>query len=423
MPADNRTGRRVTGLFIMLFLLYMFDYIDRLIVTSLFPYMKADLGISDAQAGSLVSAVYWSIVIFAFPVSLLIDRWSRRRSIGLMVALWSVATGAAAFIKTFPQLFLTRLGVGIGEAGYSPGGNALISAMYPREKRSRMMGLWNASIPLGSAIGTAVGGVVASHWGWKSAFGLVAFPGLIIGILFFFFARDYRTVELIRKADHGTPGRRMNGAEVAREILTTPSLLLTYFGFAGNTFLTSAYLTWLPSYFNRTQGLPPAQAGLKGSLVMLLALVGAPLGGLLADVWMKKRVNARPLLAGITTMVSAALFLVAFAVLQGSLQYVVLLLGGIMTVAYVAAASAVCQDVVHPGIWAVSWSICVVVQNLLGSSLGPLVLGAVSDRAGLPTAMLVAPAVSFAGGILFLIASRFYARDLAKVEKVSVIME
>ncbi len=423
MTPKSNTNRRVTSLFVMLFLLYMFDYIDRLIVTSLFPFLKADLGITDTQAGSLVSAVYWSIVVFAFPVSLLIDRWSRRRSIGLMVALWSVATGAAAFIKTFPQLFLTRLGVGIGEAGYSPGGNALISAMYPQEKRSRMMGLWNASIPLGSAIGTAVGGIVASHWGWKSAFGLVAFPGLVIGILFFFFARDYRTVELIKKADHGPPGQRMKAADVAREILHTPSLLFTYFGFAGNTFLTSAYLTWLPSYFNRTQGLPPSQAGLKGSAVMLLALVGAPLGGLLADLWMKKRVNARLLLAGITTMGSSLLFLLAFGALQGNLQYAVLLLGGVTTVAYVAAASAVCQDVVHPGIWALSWSICVVVQNLLGSSLGPLVLGAVSDRFGLSSAMLVAPVVSFAAGILFLIGSRFYAADLLKVEKVTVQME
>jgi hypothetical protein len=138
---------------------------------------------------------------------------------------------------------------------------------------------------------------------------------------------------------------------------------------------------------------------------------------------MRKRVNARLLLAGITTMGSSLLFLLAFGFLQGNIQYAVLLLGGVATVAYVAAASAVCQDVVHPGIWALSWSICVIVQNLLGSSLGPLVLGAVSDRFGLPTAMLVAPVVSFAAGVLFLIGSRFYARDLLKVEKVTVQME
>src|SRR5271157_1040311 len=100
--------RRVKGLFIMLFLLYMFDYIDREIVSAMFPIMKADLHMTDSQAGSLVSAVYWSIVVLSFPISILVDRWSRKRSVGLMVALWSIATGTAAFVRTFPQLFLTR---------------------------------------------------------------------------------------------------------------------------------------------------------------------------------------------------------------------------------------------------------------------------------------------------------------------------
>ena len=117
-PADLGKGtdsrRGVGWLFAGLFLLYMFDYIDREVVSSVIPFLKQDLGISDTQAGSLASAVYWSIVIFTFPVSILVDRWSRKRSVGLMVMLWSVATGAAAFIRTFPQLFLTRLGVGVG---------------------------------------------------------------------------------------------------------------------------------------------------------------------------------------------------------------------------------------------------------------------------------------------------------------------
>ena len=101
-------------------------------------------------------------------------------------------------------------------------------------------------------------------------------------------------------------------------------------------------------------------------------------------------------------------------------QFVVLLFAGFLTVAYISAASAVTQDVVHPGLWAVSYSICVIVQNLLGSSLGPIYVGSLSDRFGLGTAVLTVPAFSALGGILFLIGSIFYARDLAKVEKVPV---
>ena len=148
-------------IFILLFLLYMFDYIDRTIVGALFPFLKRDWGISDAQCGLLVSAVYWSILIFSLPVSILVDRWSRKKSIGLMALLWSLATLACAFTRNFGQLFIARTAIGIGEAGYAPGGTAMISAMFPAEKRARMLGFWNASIPLGSALGIMLGGLIA----------------------------------------------------------------------------------------------------------------------------------------------------------------------------------------------------------------------------------------------------------------------
>jgi MFS family permease len=409
-------------LFVLLFFLYMFDYIDRTIVTSLFPFLKTDLGLNDTQSGSLVSAVYWAIVVFTFPVSILIDRWSRKRSIGLMVMLWSIATGVAAFVKSFPQLFIARAAVGVGEAGYAPGGSAMISAVYPQGKRSRMLGLWNASIPLGIALGTALGGIIATRWGWKHAFGLVAIPGLLIGVLFFFTARDYKTVELVKSINGGEGKKKMRAKDIVREFLRTPSLLLTYIGFAGNTFVSTALITWLPSFFNRTQGIPMNQAGLKTSLVLGLAIVGAPVGGLLADAWMKKRVNARLLFGGITSLVSAALLFVAFALLHGAAQYAVLLLAGLIAVAYVPAAAAVTQDVVHPGLWAISYSICVIVQNCL-SSLAPVYVGSLSDRFGLAPAMLSVPAFSAVGGILFLLGAVFYGRDLAKVEKVPAEVE
>ena len=96
-----------------------------------------------------------------------------------MAILWSVATVLCALTGNFIQLF-TRLLIGVGEAGYAPGGTAMISGMYPENKRARMMGLWNASIPLGTAIGILLGGLIATHWGWRHAFGLVALPGLVV---------------------------------------------------------------------------------------------------------------------------------------------------------------------------------------------------------------------------------------------------
>ena len=164
----------------------MFDYMDRMVIVSLFPFLKQDMGLTDAQCGLLVSSVYWSILSFSFPVSILVDRWSRTKSISIMAALWSLATVACAFTRNFSQLFITRTAIGIGEAGYAPGGAAMLSANFPKEKRARILGFWNASIPLESALGIGIGGFVAHNFGWRHAFGLVAFPGLIIAIMFYF---------------------------------------------------------------------------------------------------------------------------------------------------------------------------------------------------------------------------------------------
>ena len=419
-PKEYKLSKGYTNyIFILLFLLYFFDYVDRLVVTSLFPFIKADWGITDAQCGMLVSAVYWSIVIFTFPVSILVDRWSRKKSIGLMAIIWSLATAACALTRNFSQLRAARMLIGIGEAGYAPGGTAMIAGLYPEEKRSRMMGIWNMSIPLGSAVGIALGGIIATHWGWRHAFGLVALPGLIVAILFFF-VKDYKTVELTKTVKETSAKVKMKTGEIAREFLHTPSLILTYFGFAAMVFVTSSLMTWLPSYLNRVYNIPVDQAGMKVGIIMMMAIVGAPLGGFLADMWTKKRKNARLLLSALSAILSAVIFYMAFVLFTGSTQYILLLAGGLTVMTFVPAAAAVTQDVVHPGLRAVSYAFCVIVQNLLGASVGPVFIGAMSDKYGIAAAVAMLPLFLVVAAGLFFIGSFFYKRDLAKVERITL---
>ncbi len=425
--------------FILLFLLYMFDYVDRTVVTSLFPFLKADWGLSDTQCGLLVSAVYWSIVALTFPVSILVDRWSRKKTIGLMAVLWSLATGLCALTKSFGQLFSARTLIGVGEAGYAPGGTAMIAGLYPQEKRSWMIGLWNASIPLGSAIGVGLGGIIATYWGWRHAFGLVAIPGFIVAILFFFI-KDYKTValektvaapdksgkaeetEIIKKSEKAEKVS-LTIREMVKEFTSKPSLIFSYFGMAGVVFTTTSLITWLPTYFHRVQGLPESQAGLKSSSIMILALLGAPLGGYIADKWRRRKINARLLFPGITSLLSAIFLFLAFVVFPGKLQYIFLLALGVMITAYIAASSAVTQDVVHAGMRAMSYAIAVVVQNLLGASLAPIVIGAISDATNIQTAMSILPAALLTASLMFLGGSFFYEKDLSKVEKIKLVGE
>ncbi len=404
-------------IFTLLFLLYFFDYVDRMIVTSLMPYIKLEYGLTDTQSGLLVSVVYWSIVAFVLPVSILVDRWSRKKTIGIMALLWSMATLACAFTKTFPQLLMTRSTIGIGEAGYAPAGTAMLSGLFPPEKRSRMMGFWNMSIPLGIAVGIGVGGFVAQHWGWRHAFGLVALPGALIAILFFF-VKDYKTVDLVQTVESSKV--KMSKMDIFRSFIHTPSLIFTYVGFIGCVFSNNAITTWLPTYYHRLEGLPLGQAGMKTSGILMLAVIGLPLGGWLADVWFKKRPSSRLLFPAITVALSSVVVFVAFSFLEGKAQYMALLFNGILGVGFVAAAITATQETVHAGLRAISYSVCVIVQNILGASLGPIVIGAFSDAYGIKVAMTILPIFLAASALLFFAGSFFYEKDLKKVEKVTL---
>ena len=408
--------------FILLFLLYMFDYVDRMVLSSLFPFIKADWHISDAHLGMLGAALKISIVLLTFPVSILIDRWSRKRMIAGMAIIWSLATAACAITKSFGQLMASRVIIGAGEAGYAPGGTAMISAVYPERKRSMVMGIWNASIPIGIALGMIAGGHIAAAYGWKHAFGLVAIPGFIIAILFFFI-KDYKTVDL-KQYSNGSkiPEQPMRFKEVVKDFLGKRSLILTYLGFAFVIYVTDSILYWLPSYFSRVQGVPMEKAGMKAGIVLLLALIGAPLGGYLVDRWRKSYAPARLVFPAITTILSAFVMFLAFTVFTGSMQYKVLLLMGILVMAFVAGAAAVTQDVVHPGLRAVSYSLAVVIQNAAGAA-GTVLTGVVSDRTNIQTAMASLPVSLVIAAALFFAGSFYYKRDYDKVVKVSLEVE
>jgi MFS family permease len=422
---EERNGylfsKRYTNyVFMLLFLLYMFDYVDRVIITSMFTSIEKDWGITHTQSGLLVSAVYWAIVILTFPVSILVDRWSRSKTIGIMAVMWSIATALCALTGNFMQLFMTRLLIGVGEAGYAPGGTAMIAGMYPQDRRSRMMGLWNASIPLGTAIGTLLGGIIAASWGWRHAFGLVALPGLIVAVLFLF-VKDYKTIDL-SYFDAGNNRIKMKKRDQAQEFLSKPSLIFTYFGMASVVFVTTSLITWLSTYLQVTRGIPQARAGMLASAVMVLAIVGAPVGGYLTDIWRKSNIKARLLFPAITSTISAILLFMALQIQSnGTIQYILFLCMGVTITAFIAAAAAVTQDVVHPGLHAVSYALAVVIQNLLGASLAPVLIGRIYDLTNIRTAFVVLPFILLMGALLFYIGSRFYVKDMEKVAKVNLV--
>jgi fucose permease len=153
---------------------------------------------------------------------------------------------------------------------------------------------------------------------------------------------------------------------------------------------------------------------------MLLAIIGLPVGGWLTDVWFKKDVSSRMLFPSLTIALNAVVIFAAFSLLDGKTQYMMLLLMGVLASMFAPAAIIVTQEVIHPGLRAISYSVCVVFQNLFGASMAPIVIGRLSDAYGIKVAMSILPVFLLVSALLFFAGSFSYKKDLDKVEKIAL---
>jgi len=410
--------------FILFFLVSTVDYLDRMVVTALFPFMKAELGVSDTQLSLLVSAIFWSVMAFSVPIAFLLDRWSRTKAVGLFTNGWSICCAVIGTLKTFPAIFSFRLLMGIGESSYSTGCTALVSAYYPERLRARMNGILTASVPVGAVLGTIGGGIIAEMLGWRYAFGIVAIPAFIIGLLFIFTLKDYKSVDLTKTVAAGIDAGKkvkMKVVDIAKDIFSKPSLVMNFMGFVGNVFVPTALMTWLPTYFYKLMDKPNMEtAAMQTAGIFILAVVGAPIGGIVTDAIRKRVKRARMIVPAVTSVIAASLLFIAFSMPPGTSQYFVLLGMGFFAPWFYGGAATVTQDVVHPGLRATSYGIANVVQNLLGASLGPIFVGVISDRINLTAGLQMLPIFMVFGGVMFFIGSFFYLRDVDRAEKVTV---
>src|SRR5437867_4723904 len=188
-PGEKPLSGASAALFLLLSI-NLFNYIDRQILAALEPDIRASFfAANDVNAmtktGLLAVAFFVTYMVSAPILGLLADRISRWLIIGLAVTLWSLASGGSGLAATFTILFMTRIFVGIGEGGYGPAAPTILSDLFPIETRGRVMAIFCAAIPVGSALGYVIGGLVGAHLGWRWAFYLVTPLGLVLGVLCF----------------------------------------------------------------------------------------------------------------------------------------------------------------------------------------------------------------------------------------------
>lgn len=432
-PAGDRSGNDdayLTGrgaawfAFAMTLALMLFDYIDRQVIVSLFPHMKADWGLSDKELGALVSVVSVTVALGALPVALVADRASRVKSIAVMATAWSLATISCMFTRSYGQLLAARAVVGVGEAGYGSVGAALIASVFPARMRGTLLAAFFATASVGSVLGVLLGGLIASKWGWQAAFGVVGFPGLALALLYLK-VRDYKTVALTPTLDQATRSTGSTVAFVAKSLAKSRTMLWVCLGGAAQLVVVSAVWSWLPSFLNRYHGLPPDQAAVRAALVVLVGALGSVVWGNVIDRAGSRRPRRKLFTMAVLCVATLLVLVFAFAGTGPAAapppgQFGLIALGGFLMTCSVGPVSAIVIDVIHPGVRATGASVLALFQNLFGLAAGPFIVGVLSDSLGLATALTLVPGFGALAGLFFVLASRSYEADVQRVAAVPV---
>ena len=414
MPASTKTESASASAwvaFALTFALMMSDYISRQVLLAVFPFLKAEWGLSDTQLGSLVSIVALMVGVLSIPISFAADRIGRVKTIALMACLWSLATMACGLAGNYKQMFAARTVVGIGEAAYVTAGGAILMHAFPQRLRSTVMGIFLGGALFGSVLGIALGGVVAAHAGWPWAFFSVGVPGLILALLYPLLVRDYETVNLVNTtADE----RRMSWSEIFKASLGVRSTIHGYIGGAFMLFASAAIVSWIPSYLNRFYALAPEQAAMKAAVIVLVGGIGMSSGGFIADRLSVRNVRNKLRVPAGYAIASSVLFAAAFVLPAGGLQFGLILAAVLFVGGHMGPVAALAAELNHPGLRATALSVVTLVYNLLGLAPGPFVVGALSDRFGLRAAMMAIPVSCVAAAICFLLGSRHLPLDVRR---------
>jgi MFS family permease len=441
-PAAERTfsGGYRAWLLAVLLIAYTLNFIDRTIVAVLAQPIKLALHLSDTQLGLLgglaFAAVYVTLGIF---LARLADRTNRVVLMGVAVAIWSAMTAAGGIAQSYLQLALTRMGVGLGEAGFLPTAQSLISDHFPPSRRATALGVFTLGIPLGSLIGAVTGGWIAQNLNWRVAFFVVGLPGLIVALLML---ATFREPPRGLTDPGGAAAETPSAWEVLRRFASRPGVLWALAGATCASTAGYAVGAFLGAHLVRHFGMGYAQAGLVGGLIVGgPTCIGAFGAGPLSDLFGRRDKRAYALVPAAGLLFAAPLFAWAMTRPVWTDFFAFMLIGAAGQQFYLAPTFAVINNAMDARMRATAVAFMSVCLNLVGLGVGPLLAGALSDgmarrlaqgttadllnlcvagakgpcdavATGLQYALLAMVGFYAVGAVCYLIAARTLKRDL-----------
>lgn len=380
------------------------NYLDRYVVAAILEPLGRELHLSDAQLGRL-TFVFIAVYMCAAPLfGYLADRFHRPRLVAGGVALWSLATVGAAFVHSYPALLLTRSLVGVGEAAYASLGPAMLADGFPESERARKFTWFYLAIPVGSALGYGLGGLVAGFWGWRAAFLVAGLPGLALAAWMAVQA-DPERGGMDTLPD---PGGDATYLQRLGRIFRNRIWVACTVSYVAYTFAMGGLSTWGPTLLQRRFAVSTAQAGMVfGGLAVVTGILGTFLGGWLTDRWQKRWPDAGALLSGATLIAAAPVVGWALWTQQLGLAYALFFLGMFLLFVNTSPVNALTVSCLPGSIRATGVALNVLFIHLLGDAISPELVGRRADALhalGLPggealgrALLLVLPAIVLSG--------------------------
>ena len=414
-PNDSRPNPGARTALGLLLAINLFNYIDRQILAAVEPSIReVFFSPNDPNAmaisGTLGSAFLVSYMLSAPALGWLADRFSRWIIIGVAVIFWSLATGASGLAGTFGMLFLMRIFVGVGEGGYGPAAPTILADLFSIEKRGRVLAIFCAAIPVGSALGYVLGGLIDNQLGWRWAFYLVTPPGILLGIICFF-QRDPRAVSGVR-----SERQRAKLADYLT-LLRTPSFVINCAAQTAMTFALGGIGFWVAAYL-RFRGQPPSSTPIFGAIIVVAGLLSTLAGGWAGDKLRKKYSGSYFLVSGLGMVIAFPLFA---AMLYTPFPYAWLLMFASVFFLFLntGPSNTALANVALPKVRATAFALNILVIHALGDVLAFPTIGYVAGHTDWTTAFLFVSFVMLLSGVIWLAGMKFLAKDTAAVEKAS----
>ncbi len=416
-PAGPTSLANRSYVLFILVVVYTFNFIDRQIIGILAVPIKADLGLTDTQLGlmgGLAFALFYTGL--GIPVAMAADRFSRTWIMTGALTIWSAMTAVCGLAQNFWQLFLARLGVGIGEAGGVAPAYSLISDYFPQEQRARALSIYSFGIPIGSALGIVFGGLIASAIDWRVAFFVVGLDGIVVAPIFRLTVKEPPRGQFDPQQNAGEPASL---GQIVSMLSSKSSFWLMSLGAASSSMMGYGLFFWLPSFLVRSYGISLLDASLFfGAILLLGGIAGIWLGGWLADRLGQKKKAAYALIPAVAFVITVPFYVVGVLSPTLVITFFVMMVPTAFGLVWLGPVISAMQHLVLPNMRATASAVFLFINNLIGIGLGTVLIGYISDvlepRFGddaLRYSILVGTGFYLIAAGFFVVASRTLDRD------------